>query len=221
MLSPVLTTMLAGFVTLLYPDGIVDVATRQVVRKLPRLGFSQQLTWSPDGRWLSGVSNSFGASWSVALIEIATGKAHAVSETERYNCTPDWMPDSRSILHSRGIIPETGGRAEIWLANGDGIEKRVLCGAENQHLYGSCASPDGAYLLLTRSDVDLARVDNSPTSMMVVRMSDTPVVRGTSKDLEQKYPQASDRAKVGLSLGSGWEPHWTYAEIDHPTTPAH
>ena len=57
--------------------------------------------------------------------------------------------------------------------------------------------------------------------MMVVRMSDTPVVLGTSKDLEQKYPRASDRAKVGLSLGSGWEPRWTYAEIDHPMTPAH
>ena len=54
---------------------IVDVASRQVVRKLPRLGFFQQMTWSPDGRWLSGVSNSFGASWSVALIEIATEKS--------------------------------------------------------------------------------------------------------------------------------------------------
>ena len=44
---------------------IVDVNTRGVVRTLPRKGFFQQLTWSPDGRWLSGVSNSFGASWSV------------------------------------------------------------------------------------------------------------------------------------------------------------
>ena len=53
---------------------IVDVASRQVVRKLPRLGFFQQMTWSPDGRWLSGVSNSFGASWSVALDRDRDGK---------------------------------------------------------------------------------------------------------------------------------------------------
>ena len=88
--------------------------------------------------------------------------------------------------------------------------------------YGSqSASPDGTYLLPTRSDVDLGRVDNSRTRMMVVRMSDTPVVLGTSKDLEQKYPRASDGAKVGLLLGWGWKPHRTYAEIDHPTTPPH
>jgi len=135
------------------------------------------------------------------------------------SCVPT-DPSGASSL-ARGIVPETGGRAEIWLASGDGTEKRVLCAAENQHLYGSYASPDGAYRLLTRSDVDLGRVDNSRTSMMVVRMSDTPVVLGTSTDLEQKYPRASDGAKVGLSLGWGWEPHWTSAEIDHPTTPAH
>jgi len=73
---------------------------------------------------------------------------------------------------------------------------------DDKRTYGSqTASPDGAYLLLTRSDVDLGRVDSSRTSTMVVRTSDTPVVLGTSKDLEQKYPRASDGAKVGLSLG--------------------
>jgi hypothetical protein len=42
-------------------------------------------------------------------------------------------------------------------------------------------------------------------------------VLGTSKDLKQGYSRANDGAKVGLSLGQGWEPHWTYAEIDHAT----
>jgi hypothetical protein len=51
-------------------------------------------------------------------------------------------------------------------------------------------------------------------------MSDTPVVLGTSKDLEQEHSRASDGPKVGLSPGSGWEPHLSYAEIGHPTTPA-
>jgi len=200
---------------------LIDVASRREVRRLPRKGFFQQLAWSPDGLWFAGTANGLGPYWNIGRMNAATGRLNAVSETERYNCTPDWMPDSRSIVYSRGIVPETGGRAEIWLASADGTEKRVLCAAENQHLYGSCASPDGAYLLLTRSDVDLGRVDNSRTSMMVVRMSDTPVLLGTSKDLERKYPRASDGAKVGLSLGWGWEPHWTYAEIGHPTTPAH
>ena len=205
MLSPVLTTVLAGFVTLLYPDGIVDVATRQVVRKLPRLGFSQQLTWSPDGRWLLGVSNSFGASWGVALIEIATGKAHAVSETERYNCTPDWMPDSRSILYSRGIIPETGGHAEIWLASGDGKEKRMLYAAENQHLYGSCASPDGKYLLLHPQ-----RGRPGPGRQLANQHGDRPDVRHADRGWDRARTLRaevsrglSDRAQRSASRGLG------------------
>ena len=109
------------------------------------------------------------------------------------------------------------------MAFSEECRKRVLCAAENQHLHGSCASPDGAYLLLTRSDVDLGRVANSRTSMMVVRMSDTPVVLGTRRDLDQNRHRGSDGAKVGLSLDWGWEPHWTYAEIDidHPTIPEH
>jgi hypothetical protein len=56
--------------------------------------------------------------------------------------------------------------------------------------------------------------------MMIVRMSDRPVVFGRGEDLEQKYPRASDGAKVGLSLGAGWEPHWTYADVDQSATPA-
>ena len=81
-------------------------------------------------------------------------------------------------------------------------DRQCAPSVDDKRSYGSqSASPDGAYPLLTRSDVDLGRVDNSRTSMMVVRMSDTPVVLGTSKDLEQKYPRASDRAKFGLSLG--------------------
>jgi hypothetical protein len=121
------------------------------------------------------------------------------------------MPDSRSIVYSRGIIPETGGHAEIWLASGDGNEKKMLYASETQHLYGSCPSPDGKYLLLTRSDVDLGRVENSGTRMTIVRMADTPIAVGSSPAFRRKYADA--RPGPSLWLTSGWEPHWTYAEI--------
>ena len=128
------------------------------------------------------------------------------------------MPDSRSILYSRGIVPESGGHAEIWLASGDGRDRRMLYASENQHLYGGCASPDGKYLLFTRSEVDLGPVDNSRTSMAIVRMADTPIVAGSGDDLAE----AVSRARRGptLGLGQGWEPHWTYAEIGRPAAPA-
>ena len=88
----------------------------------------------------------------------------------------------------------------------------MLYAAENRHLYGGCASPDGKYLLFTRSEVDLGRVDNSRTSMAIIRMSDTPMVGGTGDDARaRRIPRRTQGPILDLSLG--WEPHWTYAEI--------
>ena len=82
---------------------------------------------------------------------------------------------------------------------------RSCVAAENQHLYESCASPDGAYLLLTRSDVNLGRVNNSRTSMMVVPLSDhTPVVFGMSRHLPRparEQRSVSRRAWAGRRTG--------------------
>ncbi|MHB8971771.1 MAG: hypothetical protein ACYC3X_19205 [Pirellulaceae bacterium] len=76
----------------------VDVATQKEVRRVPRKGFFQQLTWSPDGQWLSGVANSFGASWSVARMNVTSGEANALHKVDC--CTPDWFPDSQQVIFS-------------------------------------------------------------------------------------------------------------------------
>src|SRR5262249_12225038 len=76
----------------------VDVDSRRVLRTIPRQGFFQQMTWSPDGRWLTGVANSFGTSWSIARMDVATGATAAVSRVDC--CTPDWFPDSSRLIYS-------------------------------------------------------------------------------------------------------------------------
>jgi Tol biopolymer transport system component len=196
---------------------IIDVPSRQEIRKLPRKGIVQQLAWSPDGASFAGTANGLGPFWNIGRLEMGTGTINAVSETERYNCTPDWMPDSRSILYSRGIVPQTGGYAELWTASVDGKTKRLLYAEEVRHLYGGCASPDGKYLLFTRSEVDLGQVDNSRTRMAIIRMADTPMAGGTGDSLAKTYPGA--RRGPMLDLGWGWEPHWTYAEIPAAVQP--
>ena len=80
--------------------------------------------------------------------------------------------------------PRSGWRAAT------GRDRRMLYASETQHLYGGCASPDGKYLLFTRSDVDLGPVDNSRTSMAIVRMADTPIVAGPGTTLRKQYPDA-------------------------------
>jgi Tol biopolymer transport system component len=193
---------------------IVDVASRRVLRKLPRQKIVQQLVWSSDGKSFAGTANGLGPYWNIGRLDIETGRINAVSETERYNCTPDWMPDARRILYSRGITPEAGGWAELWMGSCDGKERRMLYSEDKRHIYGGCASPDGQYLLFTRSAVDLGRVDGSRTSLAIIRLSDTPMVGGEGGKARERYPSA--RRGPLLDLSWGWEPHWTYAEIRVP-----
>jgi Tol biopolymer transport system component len=191
---------------------IVDVASRKEVRQLARKGIVQQLVWSPDGASLAGTANGLGAYWNIGRLELKTGILNAVSEADRYNCTPDWRPDSRSILYSRGIVPETGGYAEIWMASIDGKEKIRLCAEKGRHLYGACSSPDGHYLVFTRSEADLGKVDNSRTRLAITRFADAPVANGAAGSTTHRSPGA--RRGPILDLSWGWEPHWTSANLD-------
>jgi Tol biopolymer transport system component len=189
---------------------VVELSSRKTARQMPRKGIVQQLAWSPDGKALAGTANGLGPFWNIARLDLESGAINAVSETERYNCTPDWLPDSRRVIYSRGIVPEKGGFAELWVADADGANKRLLYGEEQRHMYGGCVSPDGRYLLFTRSEVDLGTVDNSRTSLSIIRMADAPMIGGQSPALRKQYAEAKNGPRLDLSWG--WEPHWTYAE---------
>jgi Tol biopolymer transport system component len=191
---------------------IIDLANRSVVRQLPRKGLMQQLVWSPDGKWFTGTANGLGPYWNIGRMDAQQGLLNPVSETERYNCTPDWMPGSRQILYSRGITPETPGFAELWLASGDGTAKQMVYAEKNRHIYGGCAAPDGKYLLFTRSEADLGRVENSRTSMAIIRMPET---RAAGEPERATAARAATPGPV-LDLSWGWEPHWTHAELRPP-----
>ncbi len=193
----------------LAPQGIqiIELASRKVIKQLPRQGLVQQLIWSPDGQWFVGTANGLGPYWNIARLNLARGELNAVSEVDRYNCTPDWAPDSRRIVYARGIIPQSPGRAELWVAGGDGQEKQMMYAEAERHIYGACVSPDGQYLLFTRSVEDLGRVDNSQTTMSLIRWKDAPMVGDDSAPLRQRFPAA--RRGPRLDLGGGWEPHWT------------
>jgi len=191
---------------------IVDLSTRKTIQELNRRGIVQQLAWSLDGKWFVGTANGLGQYWNIGRISEITGQVNAVSEVDRYNCTPDWLPDSQHVVYSRGIIPGIGGWAQLWAAGGDGREKRLLYAEEGRHIYGGCASPDGKYVLFTRSQQDLGEVDNSLTTMAIIRFQDAPIIAGENEALRKICPGANNGPILQLSMG--WEPHWTYAAID-------
>jgi Tol biopolymer transport system component len=191
---------------------IVDLASRQILRQIPRNGIVQQLVWSPDGKWFAGTANGLGIAWTIGCLNAESGRINAVSETDRYNCTPDWLPDSEHIIYSRGIVPGKEGWAQLWVAKADGTDRQLLYAEQGRHMYGGGVSPDGQYVLFTRSEVDLGRVDNSRTRMALIRRKDTPMIGGADESLQREFPGA--RTGPVLDLSWGWEPTWTLRADD-------
>jgi Tol biopolymer transport system component len=194
---------------------IVDLSTKKVVRALDRKGIFEQLFSSPDGKWLCGTANGLGQHWNIARMESTTGQLNPVSDGDCFNCTPDWFPDSTRIIFSKGI-PCTLDYAQLWMANGDGTGRNLIYAETGRHIYGGMVSPDARYVLFTKSQTDLGKVDNSQTTMALMRLQDAPTIGGTSPELRKFHPEAKDGPVLDLSFG--WEPHWTYAELSGKRT---
>ena len=139
---------------------IVDVSTKKIVRTLDRKGIFEQLFASPDGKWLCGTANGLGEHWTIARMDSTSGELNPVSDGRCYNCTPDWFPDSTRIIFSKGI-PCTLDYAQLWMANGDGSGRSLIYAETGRHIYGGMVSPDARYVLFTKSQKDLGKVDNS------------------------------------------------------------
>lgn len=196
---------------------VIDVVSRKIVRSIPRKGLVQQLVWSPDGKSFLGTANGLGPFWNIGVLNLDDGKIVAVSETERYNCTPDWLPDSQRVLYARGIIPSQdeskkgNDRAELWISTLDGSKKRMVYAEGGRHIYGGASSPDSRYYLFTRSVEDLGKVDHATTTMSIIRAADTPMLGDNDDDLRRRYPNSKPVQR--LDLGPGWEPQWTSFDV--------
>lgn len=196
----------------LFKNGIriVEVSTKKIVRALDRKGIFEQLFSSPDGKWLCGTANGLGQHWTIARMESTSGELNPVSDGSCYNCTPDWFPDSTRIIFSTGI-PCTLDYAQLWMANGDGSGRSLIYAETGRHIYGGMVSPDSQYVLFTKSQQDLGKVDDSMTTMALMRLKDAPTIGGTSPGIRKLHPGSKDGPVLDLSFG--WEPHWTYAEL--------
>ena len=196
--------------------GIVDLASGEVQRRLPRQGFFQQLTWSPDGRWLLGVANSLGTGWSVARMDATTGEINAVQRVDC--CTPDWSPDARQVVFSWRPPGQRGNRGygwtQLWMAAADGQSPRLLYGEDGRHVYGGQVSPDGRYVVFTGNLEEDGDPGRAGAPMGLMRLADAPIIGGPSQELRRLHPKVNNGPV--LVLPKGWEPCWTYSEIGAP-----
>ncbi len=188
----------------------IDLESRRIVRHLPRHGFFQQPAWSPDGRWLLGVANSFGSSWSVAGMDAESGRAWPISTVDC--CTPDWFPDSRQVIYS-WRSPQPDGTSDpwtqLWRADREGRRRELVYAEAGRHVYGGQVSPDGRYVVFTGNAVEDGDPGAQGAPMAVMRLADAPIIGGDSPALRQRFPTA--RRGPVLVLPVGWEPCWTAA----------
>ncbi len=184
---------------------IIDLATLQVIRTLPRQGFFQQMTWSPDGKWLVGVANSFGASWSIARMDLAGGEATAVNRVDC--CTPDWFPDSKEVIFSWRPPGQKGnggyGWTQLWRAPADGSSRRLVYAEDGRHVYGGNVSPDGLYVLFTGNMQEDGDPGHAGAPMALMRLNDGPIIQGQSPEVRALHPEAKDGPGAHAPGGMG------------------
>ena len=192
---------------------LVDIASRQTVTRFPRKGFFQQTTWSPDGKWLCGVANSFGTGWSIARMNLENGEVSPVNRVDC--CTPDWFPDDTRIIFSwrpPGQKANKGyGWTQLWMADSDGNNRKLLYAEEGRHVYGGHVSPDGRYALFTGNMKEDGDPGDAGAPMGLMRVADGPIIPEDSGEARATHP-AAGHGPV-LVLPPGWEPCWTAADI--------
>ena len=192
---------------------IVDLATKNVLRKFKRQGIYQQLYWSPDAKWFCGTANYGGLAWTVVRVNLETEALNVVRSFQ--NCTPDWCPDSTHIILSSRPKGQPGnnggGYTQLWYCTGDGQEQKLLFGEDGFHIYGGQLTPDSKYVLFTKSPMDGSGAKSDGAPIGIMRFDDAPSIGGASPDLRAVHPNTKDGPV--LMLESGWEPCWIYTEI--------
>ena len=98
------------------------------------------------------------------------------------------------------------------MAEGEGVNHRLIYGEEGAHIYGGALSPDGKYVLLTRSLKDGAGAEDAGAPISIIRLSDTPAIGGESVELRKLHPDVNDAPMIQLPVG--WEPTWVDVDIE-------
>jgi Tol biopolymer transport system component len=189
---------------------VIDIATRQVVRELPRQGIFQQLFWSADGKRVCGTANLNGQDWNIISVELAGGNPTLLSRN--LNCTPDWFQhDPNRVIYSNRTpgLANDYGWTMLMQATADGRERTLIYGERGRHVYYGCTSPDDQYVVFSLPESD-GGVD---AHMAIVRLADTPIIVPEDyRELKELYPTAKGGPVFRLTQ-AGFEPHWTYAEV--------
>jgi serine/threonine-protein kinase len=171
---------------------------------LGRVPDPHSLTWSPDGRWLTGVRgnanfvygfSAFGnlAASTVFVVSAGGGTPIMVSDSTTLNVSPTWLPDGSGLLY----VSSGGGGRDIYLQpvgrNGHavGAPRRITTGLDAHTI---ALSRDGKRLAYSKYARDL--------NVLMVRLSTSGSVSASSAVPITQGNQASE--VVRLSPDGKW-----------------
>ena len=113
--------------------------------------FSEQLRWSPDGRWLMGQGADANLREGIYRVDVDTGRAAALllTQPDVRVVYPQWLPDGKRLVFIRGArTPRSRIQGERRMVVRDletGTE-RVIARDTLTNLGGLAVSPDGRSL---------------------------------------------------------------------------
>ncbi len=193
---------------------IIDLSNKEIVGTLPRKGIYQQLFWSRDGKWFTGTANHGGAQWCVVRMSAETGEINPILTFQ--SCTPDWFPDSHYIIFSSRPRQKTNngyGWTQLYMADGEGENLKLIFGEDGYHIYGGALSPDGKYVLFTKCPNDGGGSEKNGAPIFLMRTADAPIIQGDTPEIRKMFPDTHNGPVLDLDI-AGWEPSWTYADIE-------
>jgi Tol biopolymer transport system component len=132
------------------PDGSNEQKTAALA---PNGGF----TWSADGTSvIGGCTTPDGSNSGLCATVLATGDMTTLvaSPTDgSFLIGPDVSPAGDQIVFYRRYPPFHAGNMDLWIANGDGSDAKLLIGSEDKQEYRAAFSPDGKSIVYDVSDI--------------------------------------------------------------------
>ena len=200
-------------------------------------GADESPQYSPDGKWLAYRSQQRPGyesdRWRLIVLERATGKVNAVTDTlDRPVQSFSWFPDSSALFFTavdRGrqsieMIPVAGGASRVIVSGASTLDDMQLTSDGKTMIYtgesGSApseifraASTGGAPVALTHlNDALLAQYDLTPLDEFWVESSDK--ARVQSFVVKPPHFQANQKYPVLFLIHGGpegdWGESWTY-----------
>ena len=111
-------------------------------------------------------------------MKVATGEVSAVNTVDC--CTPDWFPDSQSVIFSwrpPGQESNRGqGWTQLWRVHADGKTPQLVYAKDERHVYGSFVSPDAKYVIFTGNVEEDGDPLHEGGPMSLMRLSDAPII---------------------------------------------